>query len=260
MRLVVKVGTSTIAYPTGHLNIRRVEMLCKVLSDIANAGNDVILVSSGAIGVGAGKLGMMGRPPDMPTKQAAAAIGQSELMYEYDKIFSEYNHTVAQILLTAEDVEEPQRCANFRSTIFRLLELHAIPIINENDTVATAEIALGDNDTLGAIVASVIRADLLVLMSDIDGLYSADPNLHPDARFIAEVEEITPEIEALAGGTEYKFGTGGMRTKVHAAHIATEHGTDMVIMSGRHPDLLYDLLEGKPVGTRFFAKKENDTL
>lgn len=175
MRLVVKVGTSTIAYPTGHLNIRRVEMLCKVLSDIANAGNDVILVSSGAIGVGAGKLGMMGRPPDMPTKQAAAAIGQSELMYEYDKIFSEYNHTVAQILLTAEDVEEPQRCANFRSTIFRLLELHAIPIINENDTVATAEIALGDNDTLGAIVASVIRADLLVLMSDIDGLYSLIP-------------------------------------------------------------------------------------
>ena len=175
MRIVVKVGTSTLAHATGRLNIRHVEELVKVLSDLKNAGHEMILVSSGAIGMGVGKLNLPGRPADMPTKQAAAAVGQCELMYTYDKLFSQYNHTVAQILLTGEDVEHTGRRRNFENTMARLLELGALPVINENDTVATAEIKVGDNDTLGAIVACSVGADLLVLLSDIEGLYTADP-------------------------------------------------------------------------------------
>ena len=175
MRIVIKIGTSTLAHPTGHLNIRRVEQLCKVMSDIRNAGHELILVSSGAIGMGVGKLNLPGKPADMPTKQAAAAVGQCELMYTYDRLFGEYNHTVAQILLTGEDIDHADRRQNFENTMFRLLELGALPIINENDTVATAEIKVGDNDTLGAIVACTVKADLLVLLSDIEGLYTADP-------------------------------------------------------------------------------------
>ena len=174
-RIVVKVGTSTLSHPSGLLNIRRVEELCKVLSDLKNAGNEIILVSSGAIGMGVGKLSLPKRPEDMPTKQAAAAVGQCELMYTYDKAFGEYNHTVAQILLTAEEVDQPDRFRNFHNTMVRLLELHALPIINENDTMATEEIKIGDNDTLAARVAVSMEADLLILLSDIDGLYTADP-------------------------------------------------------------------------------------
>ena len=165
MRLVVKIGTSTLAHPTGHLNIRRVEALCRILSDIRNAGNEVILVSSGAIGMGVGKLGLQHRPGDIPTKQAAAAVGQCELMYIYDKLFSEYHHTVAQLLITGEDIASEKRHGNFRNTLNRLMELGALPIINENDTVATDEIVIGDNDTLAAIVAKSVGADLLVLLS-----------------------------------------------------------------------------------------------
>ena len=255
MRIVVKVGTSTLAHATGRLNIRHVEELVKVLSDLKNAGHEIILVSSGAIGMGVGKLNLPGKPSDMPTKQAAAAVGQCELMYTYDRLFLAYNHTVAQVLLTGEDVDHPERRENFENTMERLLELGALPIINENDTIATAEIKVGDNDTLGAIVACCVRADLLVLLSDIEGLYTADPRKDPAATLIPVVEEVTPDIEALAGGVGSSLGTGGMLTKVTAAKRATEAGVDMIITNGAHAEVLYDIVEGKPVGTRFVGRK-----
>ncbi len=255
MRIVVKVGTSTLAHATGRLNIRHVEELVKVLSDLKNAGHEIILVSSGAIGMGVGKLNLPGKPSDMPTKQAAAAVGQCELMYTYDRLFLAYNHTVAQVLLTGEDVDHPERRENFENTMERLLELGALPIINENDTIATAEIKVGDNDTLGAIVACCVRADLLVLLSDIEGLYTADPRKDPAATLIPVVEEVTPDIEALAGGVGSSLGTGGMATKLRAAKMVTAQGCDMVITNGERPDRLYDIAQDKAVGTRFLAKK-----
>ena len=255
MRIVIKLGTSTLTHATGHLNIRRVELLAKVISDIKNAGHQVILVSSGAIGMGVGKLGLRCRPADIPTKQAAAAVGQCELMYTYDKLFTEHNHTVAQILLTGADLAHDDRRDNFRNTLFRLLELGALPIVNENDTVATEEIVIGDNDTLGAIVATHTQADLLILLSDIDGLYTADPHTDPAATLLTEVSEITPAIEAMVGGAGTKLGTGGMATKLSAAKIATEAGITMVIANGKDPSVLYDIVEGKPAGTRFIAKE-----
>lgn len=255
MRIVVKVGTSTLAHPTGRLNIRHVEELVKVLSDLKNAGHEVILVSSGAIGMGVGKLGLPGKPGDMPGKQAAAAVGQCELMYTYDRLFTQYNHTVAQILITGGDIENEERRGNFENTIYRLLELKALPVINENDTIATAEIKVGDNDTLGAIVACCVGADLLVLLSDIEGLYTADPRKHPDATLIPLVEEVTPEVEALAGGVGSGLGTGGMATKLRAAKMVTAKGCDMIITNGERPGVLYDIVDGKPVGTRFLGQK-----
>ena len=255
MRLVVKVGTSTLAHATGRLNIRHVEELVKVLSDLKNAGHEIILVSSGAIGMGVGKLNLPGRPADMPTKQAAAAVGQCELMYTYDRLFTQYNHTVAQILLTGEDIDHLDRRENFENTMFRLLELGALPIINENDTVATAEIKVGDNDTLGGIVACCVKADLLVLLSDIEGLYTADPRKDPNATLISVVEAVTPEVEALAGGAGSSLGTGGMATKLRAAKMVTNAGCDMIIANGEKPSYLYDIVEGKAVGTRFLGKK-----
>ena len=254
MRIVVKVGTSTLAHPTGMMNIRHVDELVKALSDLKNAGHELILVSSGAIGMGVGKLPLSERPTDMPTKQAAAAVGQCELMYTYDHLFTEYNHVVAQILLTGADFNHEDRRKNLENTMFRLLELGVIPIINENDTIATEEISVGDNDTLGAIVAECVRSDLLVILSDIDGLYTADPRKDKNARFISVVEEITPQIEALAGGSGTSLGTGGMATKLHAAHIATEAGFDMVIANGARPAILYDIVDGKRVGTRFIGE------
>ena len=254
MRIVVKVGTSTIAHSTGCINIRHVEELCKVLSDLKNAGNEIILVSSGAIGMGVGKLSLKEKPTDMPTKQAAAAVGQCELMYVYDKLFSEYNHNVAQILLTGLDLEDPVRYKNIKNTMTRLLELNVLPIINENDTVNTDEISVGDNDTLGAIVAVSMQADLLVLLSDIDGLYTKDPHKYSDAQLISEISEITPEIEALGGKSISGLGTGGMATKITAAKKCVEKGTDVIITNGSSPSVLYDILEGKQVGTKFIAK------
>ncbi len=254
MRIIVKIGTSTLAHAGGRLNIRHTEELVKTLSDLKNAGHELILVSSGAIGMGAGKL-QIARPQDMPTKQAAASVGQCELMYTYDRLFSAYNHTVAQILVTREDFDRAPRLMNLENTIYRLLQLGAIPIINENDSVATEEIAVGDNDTMGALVAKYMQADLLVLLSDIDGLYTADPHTHPDAQLIDRVEEITPEIWALAGGSRSGLGTGGMSTKLMAARIATNAGVDMVIANGANAAVLYDIMEGKPVGTRFVGKK-----
>lgn len=256
MRIVVKVGTSTLAYATGRLNIQRVERMCRVLSDLKNAGHEIILVSSGAIAMGFGKLNLRERPHDMPTKQASAAVGQCELMYVYDKLFTEYNHTVAQLLITAPDIADGgSRKENFHNTLDRLLELGALPIINENDTIATEEIKVGDNDTLGAIVACSVGADLLVLLSDIEGLYTADPRRDPGARLIPVVEEITPEILALAGEKGSDLATGGMATKLRAAQMATARGCDMVITNGEHPEVLYDIAQGKAVGTRFVAKK-----
>ncbi len=254
MRIVIKVGTSTLAHATGQLNIRRVELLCKVMSDLKNAGHEVILVSSGAIGMGVGKLSLKERPSDMATKQAAAAVGQCELMYTYDKLFSEYHHTVAQILLTGADLRDDERCENFHRTLFRLLELGALPIINENDTVATDEISIGDNDSLGAIVAVNANADMLILLSDIDGLYDADPRSNPDARLIARVDAVTDEVLALAGGAGSSLGTGGMATKLHAAQLTVAEGIDMVIANGADPTVLYRIVDGEAVGTRFVGK------
>ena len=254
MRIVIKVGTSTLAHTTGQLNIRRVELLCKVMSDLKNAGHEVILVSSGAIGMGVGKLSLKARPTDMATKQAAAAVGQCELMYTYDKLFSEYHHTVAQILLTGADLRDEERRENFHRTLFRLLELGALPIINENDTVATDEISIGDNDSLGAIVAVNANADLLILLSDIDGLYNADPHTNPDAKLIPVVETIGNDILALAGGAGSSLGTGGMATKLHAAQMVVEAGIDMVIANGADPEVLYRITDGERVGTRFVGK------
>ena len=256
MRIVIKVGTSTLAHPTGLLNIKRVEQMCKVISDLKNAGNEIVLVSSGAIGMGLGKLGLTGKPADIPTKQAAAAIGQCELMYTYDKLFSEYNHTVAQILMTGAYVTIEDYGKNLKNTLFRLLELGVIPIINENDTVTTDEIVIGDNDTLGATIANEVKADLLILLSDIDGLFTGDPNKDPDAKRIDVVEEITEEIETLAGNRGSVLGTGGMITKIKAAKLVAENGIDMVIANGKNPEILYDIINGGGVCTRFVGKKK----
>ena len=251
MRVVIKIGTSTLAHPTGHLNIRRTEQLCKIISDIKNAGNQVILVSSGAIGMGVGKLGLLKRPDDIPTKQAAAAVGQCELMYTYDRIFSKYHHTVAQLLITGDDVEDDTRHTNFTNTLNRLLDLGAIPIINENDTVATAEIVIGDNDTLAAIVAQSVSADRLILLSDIDGLYTADPHKDPDAKLIHTVHIIDEELLSLAGASASNQGTGGMVTKLQAAKICMDSGCEMIIANGNRPENLYDIMDGMEIGTKF---------
>ena len=256
MRVVIKIGTSTLAHTTGHLNIRRTEQLCKIISDIKNAGNQVILVSSGAIGMGMGKLSLRERPSTLPGKQAAAAVGQCELMYTYDKLFSEYNHIIAQILLTGSDVKDTERRNNFIGTMEHLLDMTVLPIINENDTVVTDEIIIGDNDTLGAIVATSVKADLLILLSDIDGLFTDDPRKVPDAKLIPEIREITPEILAHAGGKGSAIGTGGMATKLKAAEIVMAEGCDMIIANGKDPLILYDILDGASVGTRFIGKKE----
>ena len=255
MKIVVKVGTSTLTHITGCVNIRRIEKLVKVLSDIKNAGNQVILVSSGAIAMGVGKLNLEKRPEDIAGKQAAAAVGQCELMYTYDKLFLQYNQTVAQILLTAEDLRDTDRHKKFEDTMERLMKLRVLPIINENDTVSTDEIKIGDNDTLAAIVAESVRADLLVLMSDINGLYDKDPHIYDDAKLIDDVYELDENIMSLGGGAGTARGTGGMMTKLCAAKIASDAGCDMIIMHGDRPDELYNVIDGNPVGTRFHARK-----
>ena len=257
MRIVVKVGTSTLAHPTGRLNIQRMEKLCKVLSDLKNMGHEIILVSSGAIAMGFGKLNLSERPKDVPTKQASAAVGQCELMYIYDKLFTEYNHTVAQLLITAPDIEEGGvRKQNFHNTLARLLELGALPVINENDTISTEEFGIGDNDTLSAIVAVTIQADLLILLSDIDGLFDGDPRKNPDAKLIDTVEKIDEHIISLGGGSGSNLGTGGMATKLRAAQMATAAGCEMVIANGQSPEVLSVVAAGKRVGTRFLAKRD----
>ncbi len=255
-RIVVKVGTSTLTYETGKLNLKRIECLVRVLSDLKNRDKQVILVTSGAIGVGVGKMGLEQKPKTIRGKQAAAAVGQCELMHLYDKFFSEYNHTVAQILLTKDVVEVTQRRQNAVNTFDMLLKMGVIPIVNENDTVAIEEIActFGENDTLSAIVSELIGADLLVNLSDIKGLYEADPKSNPDAKLIPVVPEITDRIRNLAGGAGSARGTGGMCSKISAAEIACNAGVNMIIASGEDPSILYDIVEGKQVGTLFLKK------
>jgi glutamate 5-kinase len=254
-RVVVKVGTSTLTHRTGRLNIRRVEGLVKNLADLQNAGHEIILVSSGAIGLGMSKIGLVDRPKDTPTKQACAAVGQCELMYLYDKLFAEYSINVAQLLLTKFVLIEDRR-QNVQNALERVIQLGAIPIVNENDTVAIDELELevGENDSLAATVAKIANADLLIIMSDIDGLYDADPRLDPDAKLIPVVEELTDDIRKLAGGAGTKMGTGGMITKINAAEIAVNNGIDMIILNGKNPDNLYYLFETGSLGTRFKAK------
>ena len=255
MKVVVKVGTSTLAHATGRLNIRRTGELCRVLSDLKNAGHEVILVSSGAIGMGVGKLGLTEKPTDIPTKQAAAAVGQCELMYTYDRLFTEYNHTVAQILLTGADFLAEDRHENFNNTMSRLLSLNVLPIINENDTIATEEIKVGDNDTLSALVAVSVGAELLVILSDVDGLYDADPHKNADAKLIERVHGTPEYIFDLAGDVGSALGTGGMKTKMNAAKICVDKGVDMAIANGENPELLYNIVAGKEGGyTRFYSK------
>ena len=260
-RIVVKVGTSTLTHDSGNLDLRSMEHLVRTLSDLSGMGHEIILVTSGAIAVGTAKLGLPERPKELRMKQATAAVGQCRMMHLYDKLFSEYNRSMAQILLTGDDVEEEDRAMHLRSTFSALLEMGVIPVVNENDSVSSAEIetghhkVLGDNDTLSAIVARLCNADLLVLMSDINGLYDADPKTHPDAKLLHHVHEITPEILEMAGGAGSWRGTGGMATKLTAARIAMESGCDMVITNGARMKDLYDIVAGGSIGTRFAAKK-----
>ena len=255
MRIVVKVGTSTLAHPGGLLNIRHTEDLVRVWSDIQNAGHQLIVVSSAATGLGAGKL-QIEKPGDLVTKQAAAAVGQCELMYTYDRLFGQYNHTVAQMLLTWEDFDHENRLHNLQNTLERLLQLHAIPIINENDPVACEEYSLGDNDTLAALVAKCIHADLVVLMSDIDGLYDSDPRKNPQAKLISHVPVITSKVRKMAGGAGSSLGTGGMATKIGAAELCMDANIPMLVANGDKQGLLYDIVDGKQVGTLFSRNNE----
>ncbi len=252
-RIVVKVGTSTLTYSTGKTNIRRMHKLVSVLSDVVNSGIEVALVTSGAIGVGVGKLGLKEKPSDTPGRQAAATIGQCELMFMYDKLFGEYGHTVGQLLITKSDVEDSERCQNLVNTFNKLFDFGAIPIINENDSVAVEEIVYGDNDSLSAIVAKLINADALIIFTDIDGLYDSNPNENEDAKLIPLVTEIDQELYKIAGGRGSTLGTGGMITKLHAAEIAMGAGIDTVIMNGEDPTNIYKALDGKQVGTFFKA-------
>lgn len=255
-RIVVKVGTSTLTYHSGNINLRRLELLVKVLSDLKNSGIEIILVTSGAIGVGIGKIGLLERPKDTPTKQACAAVGQCELMYLYDKYFSEYNHIVSQVLLTKGDLLDEDRQINAKNTFNCLLEMGTVPVVNENDTVAVEEIVFGDNDTLGAVVSVLTKADWYVILSDIDGLYSSDPKENPNAKIIHEVCEVTQKLYEIAGGAGSNRGTGGMQTKINAAEIALKFGVNMTIINGENPTNLYDLYDGKQIGTNFIAKNK----
>ncbi len=252
--IVVKVGTSTLTHENGKTNFRTMEQLALVLSELMNEGNRLALVTSGAIGVGVGKLGLSERPKDTAGKQAAATVGQCELMFIYDKMFSQYGHKIGQLLITKEDVDDPKRHENLVAAFSRLFEFGALPIINENDAVAVDEIVYGDNDSLSAVVATLINADMLVILTETDGLFTADPTVDPTARLISEVSEITDEIRACASSHGTKLGTGGMMTKVHAAEIATQAGVDTYVISGKDVHNIYSLLDGKPIGTHFIGK------
>lgn len=253
-RIVIKVGTSTLTHETGKINIRRMIKLCSVLADLHNSGREVVLVTSGAIGVGVGKLGLKERPKDIPGRQAAATVGQCELMFMYDKFFGENGVKTGQLLITKSDIENEKRRINLENTFLKLFEYEAVPIVNENDSVATEEIVYGDNDSLSAIVAKLIHADLLVILSDIDGLFDDNPNENPDASFIPVVKEINDDILALCKGAGTDRGTGGMVTKIHAAEIATNASIPTVIMNGTAPQDIYKIIDGHSVGTLFTAK------
>lgn len=253
-RLVVKVGTSTLTHDTGKLNLRRMDHLARVLADLRNQGIEIVLVSSGAIGVGVGKLKLPAKPHDIGGRQACAAVGQCELMYIYDKLFGEYGHVTGQVLLTRDCVDDKLRLYNIRNAFERLIDLGALPIVNENDTVATEEIEFGDNDTLSAIVARTVDADALVILTDIDGLHAQNPKTHPDAELIHVVKVIDEHTKHIAGGAGSSRGTGGMYTKVVAAEIATKAGITTAIIDGSNPENIYELLSGGDIGTIFTAE------
>ncbi len=254
-RLVIKIGSTSLTYENGKINLRQVDKLAWVISDLRNKGIDVLLVSSGAIAVGADKLGLPERPRDIIGKQASSAVGQALLMQIYERCFGEYNQKLAQILLTKGVFESAYKKRNARNTIDRLFELKVIPIVNENDTVATEELnEFSDNDTLSAYVSDLIDSDALIILSDIDGLYTEDPNKNPDAQIIDTVTEIGPSIYRIAGGSSSSLGTGGMATKVQAAELLNKRGIDMVVAQGSNPAILFDILEGKKIGTMFVAK------
>ena len=257
-RIVVKVGTSTLTNENGQSNLREMEKLSRTLADIQNLGNEVVLVSSGAIAVGANKLHLPEKPTEMRMKQAAAAVGQCENMFLYDKFFGYYNKTVAQILLNAEDIKQEEKKENLANTFEALLEQGIIPIVNENDSVSYTEIEsedrlFGDNDMLSAVVAVLCKADRLIILSDIDGFYDRDPRLYKDAKLISRIENIDESVYELARGSGSRRGTGGMRTKLQAADLATRSGIDTIVMNGQNTDGLYDLAEGRKVGTLFVA-------
>ena len=259
-RIVVKVGTSTLTNESGNSNLRRMEQLAQTLSDIQNAGNDIVLVSSGAIAVGANKMRLPERPTSMRMKQAAAAVGQCENMFLYDKFFGYYNKTVAQILLNAEDIKEEVKKENLSNTFEALLENRIIPIVNENDSVSYTEIEseeklFGDNDMLSAVVAVLCKADMLIILSDIDGFYNKDPRFYKDAELISRIENIDEAVYSLAGGAGSRRGTGGMRTKVQAAELATSQGIHTLVMNGKDPAIIYDVMDGKKVGTLFVGRR-----
>jgi glutamate 5-kinase len=254
-RVVIKLGTSTLTHKTGKLNIRRMETIVKVISDLRNHGTEVIIVSSGAIGLGMSKIGLSERPSETAEKQACAAVGQVDLMYMYDKLFGEYGYKVAQILLTKYVIDTPRR-GNVYNTIENLIKYNVIPVVNENDTVAIDELELevGENDTLAAYVALMSKADLLIIMSDIDGFYDGDPS-HPNSNIIPFIYEISDDIKRAAGGAGSALGTGGMATKIKAAELVTAAGIDLAIINGKTPTTLYDLFDGKVTGTVFISKE-----
>ncbi len=252
-RVVVKVGTSTLTYENGKLNLSRIDKLTRVLSDLKNRGVEVILVSSGAIGVGVGKLGLKHKPSITMEKQAAAAVGQCELMYLYDKMFSEYGYMTAQVLLTKDVLDHTDRKQNVTNTFITLLKMGVVPIVNENDAVSVEEIEFGDNDTLSAIVAKLTDAELLLIMTDIDGLYTNNPRENKDAKLIPEVRAITPDIVEIAGGAGTNRGTGGMITKVMAAEIAAKSGIHTIVCNGSDPKIIYRIFDGEELGTVFYA-------
>lgn len=254
-RIVIKIGTSTVTYPNGRINLRRLEQLAWVLADLKNQGKDIVLVSSGAMGVGSAVLGFDERPTEVRYKQAAASVGQASLIQIYKNFFSEYNQNVAQVLLTKEDVKDEERRGVISRTFETLLGMNIIPIVNNNDAVATVEFEFSDNDTLSAVVADVINADLLILLTDIDALYNSNPRENEEAKRISVVEKVTPEIEAMAGDKGSKFSTGGMATKLLAAKYCEEINADMVIAQGEDPKLLHKIIEGEDIGTMFVGKK-----
>ncbi|UNC92396.1 glutamate 5-kinase [Candidatus Contubernalis alkaliaceticus] len=254
--VLIKVGTSTLTYPSGKLNLNYIERIVRELADLKNQGKEVLLVSSGAIGAGLGKLGFKRRPKTTPEKQAIAAVGQGMLIQVYEKIFSEYGHTVAQLLLTRDDLVNRQRYINARNTLITLLKYGVVPIINENDTVSVDEIEFGDNDNLSALVASLIDVDLLINLSDIDGLYTSNPHTDSEAKLVTYVPEITAEIENLAQSTCGSLGTGGMKAKLQAANIAVCSGVPMVIANGQKPGIIHDIICGERIGTLFLPKEK----
>lgn len=255
-RIIIKVGTTSLTYPNGKMDLKRIDKLAWILSDLKNQGKEIILVSSGAIAVGADRLNLKKRPRDIIGKQVASAVGQAALMQIYENFFMQYNQKVAQILLTKDVFDYPSKRRNAKNTIVKLLEMGVIPIVNENDTVATEELyEISDNDTLSAYVCSLVDGDILIILSDIDGMYTKDPKLNSDAEIISIVDDINDDIKKLAGDSSTTFGTGGMITKITAAEIVNSSGADMVISSGEHPNTIFDILNGKSVGTLFAVKR-----